>query len=97
VKCQNNVESFNGECYLLDRIWISSETLELLTDSLHLWAVGLIFLGIGHSSDGQHIGKRKIILTVSISNPTNVNKVVGPTVLLSAKGTPSSGKNESSR
>jgi hypothetical protein len=31
-----------------------------------------------------------IILTVSISNPKNVNKVVGPTVLLSARGTPSS-------
>jgi hypothetical protein len=27
---------------------------------------------------------------VSISNPKNVNKVVGPTVLLSARGTPSS-------
>jgi hypothetical protein len=57
---QEFLESFNGECYLLDRIWISSETLELFTDSLHLWAVGLIFLGIEHSSDGQHIGKRKI-------------------------------------
>jgi hypothetical protein len=31
-----------------------------------------------------------IILTVSISNPKNVNKVVGPTVLLSARGTSSS-------
>jgi hypothetical protein len=31
----------------------------LTVRGLNLWAVGLIFLGIGHSSDGQHIRKRK--------------------------------------
>lgn len=37
---QECLESFSGEWYLPDRIWISSETLELLTDSAGFASLG---------------------------------------------------------
>jgi hypothetical protein len=45
---QEFLESFNGECYLPDRIWISSETLELFTDS-----AGSASLGCGAYLSGH--------------------------------------------
>ena len=45
---QEILESFNGECYLPDRIWISSETLELFTDS-----AGSASLGCGAYLSGH--------------------------------------------